>query len=147
MNTGRLMVGPTIPTPRHRKPHGRDPQMLKSFLSHHQVMSCIHDQSTNQISQKNRPRCYSKSPTAQDAFRPIPGLIHQLCWGDRKMGTAILCIHMAGLIQKVAENLQKYCLFVRLFFVQLLFMQLSFDRHTLRCALIGINSVWKLQQT
>jgi len=24
---------------------------------------------------KNRPRCYEKSPTAQDAFRPIPGLI------------------------------------------------------------------------
>ena len=68
---------------------------------------------------------------------------HQLRWGDREMGTAILCIeciHMAGLIQKVTENLQKYHLFVRLFFVQL-----SFDRHTLRCALI--NSVWKLQQT
>ena len=24
---------------------------------------------------KNRPRCYTKSPTAQDAFWPIPGLI------------------------------------------------------------------------
>ena len=24
---------------------------------------------------KNRPRCYAKSPTAQDVFRPIPSLI------------------------------------------------------------------------
>ena len=25
--------------------------------------------------QKNRPRCYVKSPTVQDTFRPVPGLI------------------------------------------------------------------------
>ena len=31
----------------------------------------------NHISlKKNRPRCYVKSPIAQDAFRPIPGLIN-----------------------------------------------------------------------
>ena len=35
----------------------------------------MHEQSTNHISLKNRPRCYTKSPTVQDAFRPIPGLI------------------------------------------------------------------------
>ena len=29
----------------------------------------------NHISLKNRPKCYTKSPTAQDAFQPIPGLI------------------------------------------------------------------------
>ena len=36
----------------------------------------LHEQSMNHISlKKYRPRCYVKSPTAQDAFRPIPGLI------------------------------------------------------------------------
>ena len=35
----------------------------------------IHEQSMNHISLKNRPRCYTKSPTPQDAFRLIPGLI------------------------------------------------------------------------
>ena len=34
-----------------------------------------------------RPRYYVKSLTVQDTFRP-----HQLCWGDREMGTAISCI-------------------------------------------------------
>ena len=36
---------------------------------------------------------------------------HQLCWGDRKMGTPISCIEgsqMAGLIQKVVENPRKH---------------------------------------
>ena len=47
---------------------------------------------------------------------------HQLRWGDSEMGTAISCIecsHMAGLILKVVENLQKHRIFVQLFFVQL----------------------------
>ena len=40
------------------------------FLSVHCTLSMNH------ISlKKNRPRCYAKSPTAQDTFRPIPGLI------------------------------------------------------------------------
>ena len=36
----------------------------------------IHEQSMNHISlKKNWPRCHCKSPTVQDAFRPILGLI------------------------------------------------------------------------
>ena len=35
----------------------------------------LHEQPTNHISLKNRPRCYTKSPTAQDTFQSIPGLI------------------------------------------------------------------------
>ena len=35
----------------------------------------MHEQSTNHISLKNRPRCYTKSPTEQVMFWPIPGLI------------------------------------------------------------------------
>ena len=35
----------------------------------------MHEQSMNHIPQKNRPRCYVKSPTVKDTFRPIPGLI------------------------------------------------------------------------
>ena len=38
------------------------------------------------ISLKNMPRCYTKTPTAQVIFWLMP---HQLCWGDREMGTAI----------------------------------------------------------
>ena len=42
-------------------------------------------QSVNHISLKNRPRCYVKSPTVQDTFRSIPGLIS--CTGvTRKWG-------------------------------------------------------------
>ena len=32
----------------------------------------------------NRPRCHTKSPTAQDVFL-IPGFIDQLCWDDWEM--------------------------------------------------------------
>ena len=42
LNTERLMVGPTIPILRRRRPRGRDPKMLKSFLSHPQVMCSQH---------------------------------------------------------------------------------------------------------
>ena len=41
----------------------------------HMPHTHTHGQSVNHISLKNRPWCYTKSPTAQDAFRPIPGLI------------------------------------------------------------------------
>ena len=66
----------------------------------------IHKQSMNHISvKKDRPRCYTKSPTAQDTFQPIPCLIS--CTG--KMGTvtytcisckkcsqmpSIICVHL-----------------------------------------------------
>ena len=46
---------------------------------------------------------------------------HQLCWGDREMGTAISCIEcsqVAGLIQKLVETPRKHGLFVRLSFVR-----------------------------
>ena len=33
----------------------------------------------SRISLKHRPKCYTKSPTAQDAYWPIP---HQVHWGD-----------------------------------------------------------------
>ena len=36
---------------------------------------CLPDVMNNPSPLKNRPRCYTKSRTAQDAFRPIPGLI------------------------------------------------------------------------
>ena len=58
-------------------------------------MACVvnrkymYEQSINRISlKKKRPRCYVKSPTAQDTFQPIPGLIS--C-GDQEMVTAISC--------------------------------------------------------
>ena len=46
---------------------------------------CMHQQSTNHISLIKQARCYAKSPTAQDAFQPMPGLIS--CAGvTRKWG-------------------------------------------------------------
>ena len=47
-----------------------------------------------------------KSPTAQDMFQPIPGLI-SYAGGDREMGTAISCTkcrQVASLIQKVSRG-------------------------------------------
>ena len=39
-------------------------------------MHIHNEQSMNHISLKNRPnKCYIKSPTVQDAIRPIPGLV------------------------------------------------------------------------
>ena len=44
--------------------------------SFHYTLLIVHEQSTNHISlNKNRPRCYAKSPTVQDMFLPILGLI------------------------------------------------------------------------
>ena len=37
-------------------------------------MACMNEQSTNLL-KENRPGFYLKSPTAQDVFLPIPGLI------------------------------------------------------------------------
>ena len=39
------------------------------------IVICTNNQRTMYISLKNRPRCYGKSPTVQDAFWPIPGLV------------------------------------------------------------------------
>ena len=39
------------------------------------LYSFMYEQSMNQISLKNRFGCYAKSPTGQDTFWPIPGLI------------------------------------------------------------------------
>lgn len=38
-----------------------------------------YEHSVCHISLKHRPKCYTKSPTAQDAYWPIP---HQVHWGD-----------------------------------------------------------------
>ena len=51
---------------------------------------------------------------------------HQLCWGDREMGTAISCIEcsqLAGFISNSVETPQKHRLFMHLFFMQLFFIQ------------------------
>ena len=42
------------------------------------IMEYVANESVNQISlnEKGRPKCYAKSPTAQDTFWPIPGLVH-----------------------------------------------------------------------
>ena len=39
------------------------------------IKHLLHEQSTNHISSKSIPRCYTNSPTAQDTFWPIPSLI------------------------------------------------------------------------
>ena len=52
--------------------------MLGLSVCHsHIMLSIVHEQSVNHISlnKKGRPRCYAKSPTAQDAIWPILGLI------------------------------------------------------------------------
>ena len=50
-------------------------------------MHTMYEQSMNHISLiKIRPRCYVKSPTVPDTFRPIPGLI-SCTGGDQDMGT------------------------------------------------------------
>ena len=45
------------------------------------VSIVMHEQSMNHI----RPRCYAKSPTAEDGFWPIH-IPHQLCWSNRETG-------------------------------------------------------------
>ena len=57
-------------------PHAHAPYILKVWEQDYRGSLCLHEQPTNRISlKKNRPRCYAKSPTAWDAFQPIPGLI------------------------------------------------------------------------
>ena len=48
------------------------------------VDTLVYEQSTNHLLKKNRPRCFVKSPTAQDVFRPIPVCImaYLQCCGD-----------------------------------------------------------------
>ena len=121
LNIGRLMVGPTIPTPRHRKPRGKDPPMLKSFLNHPQVMSYIHEQSTNHISLRKIGLDVYKVTHYTGCVLPITSSA-TLRWQRIFKSTVSLCS----------------CF---------LCSCLSFDMHTLRCALIEINSIWKLQKT
>ena len=85
-----------------------------------------HGQSTNHISLKNKPRCYTYQVTHCVGRVSANTSPHQFHWGDREMGAAISCIEcsqMAGLIQKVVENPWKHRLFMQLFFVQLSFVQ------------------------
>ena len=89
-------------------------------------MQWLHEQPMNHISLKNRnrPWCYVKLPTVQDAFRPIPGLIS--CagvtgrWG--LLSHAQKCNQMAGLIKSLVETPWKHHLFMQLFIVQLSFV-------------------------
>ena len=51
--------------------------LWNSFTQTH-IHTCtqnMYEQSTNHTSIQNRPRRYAKSPTVQDVFQPIPGLI------------------------------------------------------------------------
>ena len=56
----------------------------------------MHEQLMNHISlNEGRPRCYAKS-----GHIPAKAMPHQLLWGDQEeMGTAILCISVAGFKQ------------------------------------------------
>ena len=59
------------------------------------MYTCMNNQWTTSPL-KNRPRCYAKSPTAQDTFRPTPGIIS--CTGVTGMGTAISCTEHSHVI-------------------------------------------------
>ena len=52
----------------------------------------------------NRPRCYAKSPTAQDAFQPIPGLIS--CAGVTGNGDCHIMHKMQSEVSRDSENLE-----------------------------------------
>ena len=66
---------------------------------------------------KGRPRCYTKSPTVQDGFQPIPGLIIKLCWGNWEMMTAVVsqaqCSSYSGVTNHSAVtgtvDIRKHC--------------------------------------
>ena len=83
---------------------------------------CMHEQSTNHTSLKNRPmtRCYAKSPTVQDAIRPIPGLIS--CAGVTGRWGLLSCAQNAArwlvLFKRLVKALRRHLLFMQLFFVQ-----------------------------
>ena len=66
------------------------------------TLQCLRTMNNQQIInhiKKESPRLPDevKLPTAQ-MFQPIPGLDHQLCWGDQRMGTTISCSQLACLI-------------------------------------------------
>ena len=81
---------------------------------------CMHEQSTNHTSLKNRPmtRCYAKSPTAQDAIWPIPGLIS--CTGVTGRWGLLSCA------QNAARWLVLFKRLVKALWRHLILMQLSF---------------------
>ena len=68
-------------------------------------MYVIHEQSMNHISlKKGLVLCKITHCTERVSTNTRP---HQLCWGDREMGTAISCIkysQVAGLIQRVGRS-------------------------------------------
>ena len=66
------------------------------------------------LPKKNCHRCYSKSPTAQDVFRPIPGLISST-WVTGRWGLfshAQNAVRRLALSTKLVEALWRYRLFV-----------------------------------
>ena len=48
----------------------------------------MHDNQRTQLPNKNRPKCYVKSPTAHFGQYQLP---HQLYWDDQEMGSATSC--------------------------------------------------------
>ena len=66
----------------------------------------------NQRTISNRPRCYAKSPTAQDAFWPIPGLINCAEVTGNMQEIELICqenSHYRVLVQPKAEKLLGAC--------------------------------------
>ena len=66
----------------------------------------------NQRTISNRPRCYAKSPTAQDAFWPIPGLISCAEVTGNMQEIELICqenSHYRVLVQPKAEKLLGAC--------------------------------------
>ena len=60
----------------------------------------------------NRPRCYAKSPTAQDVFWPIPGLISCARVTGSMQEIELICqenSHCRVLVQPKAEKLLGAC--------------------------------------
>ena len=80
---------------RHTEDHKRYVYLWAITLvySAYSSVHSMHEQSMNHISlKKYRPRCYVKSPTAQEAFWPIPGLIS--CIGmTGRLGLLCITIH------------------------------------------------------
>ena len=75
------------------------------------TMTCVNSQqTTSRLPEKGRPRCYAKSPTAQDMFQLIPGLIS--CTGvSGRWG--VLFVHKwsqaAGLLLKCTCTVSVWC--------------------------------------
>ena len=79
----------------------------------------MQEQSTNHISLKNRLRCYVKSPTAQDVFRPIPGLISYT--GVTRRGGLLSharnAVRWLVLSKRLVEALWRHLLLMQLSFI------------------------------